>query len=206
MLLHSAATALLQRTAYKTICWFSASPIGKMFPQPLHRTSSFPLLNICSDVSSHFHIFSFPQNAFITAFPLCGHLSFFPENQRFQILTSALCFTAFCGLFLFSEDTRRYLLPRIIGMFKSRKLQTVFQKLHGTLSSPDNPETVRLLFSRHSSPVFRAFPPPAPFRWPGTSVPRRRRNCRDIRLPPEHRRYRPLRHFFQMQNLVFTIC
>ena len=71
-------------TAYKTICWFSASPIGKMFPQPLHRTSSFPLLNICSDVSSHFHIFSFPQNAFITAFRFAVIFRFFRKTKDFR--------------------------------------------------------------------------------------------------------------------------
>ena len=190
MLLHSAATALLQRPHTKQSAGF---PLPDWEDVSAAASQDF-LISAPEHIFGRFLAFSyflFSAERFHHSLPLCGHLSFFPENQKFQILTSALCFTAFCGLFLFSEETRRYLY-RESSECSNRESCRLFSK------TPRNAFYPRIIRNRPSSflPAFftgfsALFPPPAPFRWPGTSVPRRRRNCRDIRLPPEHRRYRP---------------
>ncbi len=154
MLLHSAATALLQRPHTKQSAGFLLPRLGRCFRSRFIRTSSFPLLNICS--MFHIFIFSlFPQNAFITAFPLCGHLRFFRKTKdfRYSRLRSVSPHSAVFSCF---PKTLAGIFYRESSECSNRESCRLFSKNSTErFSSPDNPKTVRL-FSRHSSPVFPA--------------------------------------------------
>ena len=128
-----------------------------MFPQPLHRTSSFPLLNICSDVSSHFHIFSFPQNAFITAFRFAVIFRFFRKTKdfRYSRLRSVSPHSAVFSCFpktlagIFTENHRNVQIAKAADCFPKNSTERFHPRI---IRKPSV-----FFFSRHSSPVFPRF-------------------------------------------------